>query len=118
MDNRGTILIVDDDPLHLKLYSWIIGQGGYTSLTALVKRAEIVLPDSTPIDLAIMDYSFGGLISATDVAQKIIVTFPDVPILVLSDQSWMPHDIAPFASGFVRKGDPALLLQRIGELLD
>jgi DNA-binding NtrC family response regulator len=29
----ATVLLVDDDPSHLKLYSWIVARGGYRAIT-------------------------------------------------------------------------------------
>ena len=43
--------------------------------------------------------------------------FPSKPVVVLSDLLWMPEDIAPYASGFVRKGEPEQLLTLIESLL-
>jgi CheY-like chemotaxis protein len=111
------ILIVDDDPVHLKLYSWIVNRGGYGAIGALVKSSDFELPTVEQVELVLMDYNYGGLAPATSVAKKIQARFNAVPILVLSDQVIMPDDIAPFASGFVRKGDPELLLQTINSLM-
>ena len=40
-----------------------------------------------------------------------------MPILVLSDLPWMPEDVAPYASGFVRKGEPQQLIEMVGSLV-
>jgi CheY-like chemotaxis protein len=117
LEPTGIILIVDDDPVHLKLYSWIVNRSGYGAVGALVKTAGLELPTKDKFDLVLMDYNFGGLATATSIATKIQAEFAGVPILVLSDQPFMPQDIAPFASGFVRKGDPELLLQTISTLM-
>ena len=117
LKRNGNILIVDDDPVHLKLYSWIVNRGGYEAIGALVRTAGLELPTTTTVDLALMDYNYGGLVTATSVAAQIRAAFLGAPILVLSDQPYMPPDIAPIAAGFVRKGDPELLLSTIANLM-
>jgi hypothetical protein len=32
MDGEASVLIIDDDPAHLKIYGWIIGAAGYRAL--------------------------------------------------------------------------------------
>lgn len=108
-----TILIVDDDPSHLKIYSWVIERGGFRSLPALVQQDELNLPEAEQIDLAVLDYRLGVGLSAVEVAKRLREIYPSTPILILSDLYGMPEDIAPYASGFVRKGEPQQLLDTI-----
>lgn len=112
-----TILIVDDDPSHLKIYSWVVERGGFRSLPALVRQDELELPEAAEIDLAILDYRLGIGLSAVDVAKRLREIYPTTPILILSDLYGMPGDIAPYASGFVRKGEPQQLLDTIVSML-
>jgi DNA-binding NtrC family response regulator len=109
----GTVLIVDDDPSHLKLYSWVVERGGFRSLTALVRRDVIEFPDTERIDVAVLDYRLGDKLSAVDVAKRLKAIYPAVPILILSDMLWMPEDVAPYASAFIRKGEPQQLIDMI-----
>jgi len=113
----STVLIVDDDPSHLKLYSWVVQRGGFRTVTALVQRQTVQIPETEPIDLAVLDYRLGGQLSAVDVAKRLRSVFPETPIVVLSDMQWLPEDIAPYACGFVRKGEPEELLQTITSAL-
>lgn len=110
------MLIVDDDPSHLKLYSWILQRGGFQSITALVQGESVDLPQQR-IDVAVLDYRLGPQLTACDVAQRLRIDFPSMPIVVLSDLPWMPDDVAPYASGFVRKGEPQQLLDMIGSVV-
>jgi DNA-binding NtrC family response regulator len=109
----GTVLIVDDDPSHLKLYSWVVERGGFRSLTALVRRDVIDLPDTERIDVAVLDYRLGDKLSAVDVAKRLKTIYPAIAILILSDMLWMPEDVAPYASAFIRKGEPQQLIDMI-----
>jgi DNA-binding response OmpR family regulator len=112
-----TVLIVDDDASHLKIYTWIIERGGFRSLPALVQRDVVNLPEAEEIDVAVLDYRLGVGLSAVDVAKRLRGLYPKTPILILSDLYGMPEDIAPYASGFVRKGEPQQLLDIIFETI-
>ncbi|HET9742431.1 MAG TPA: response regulator [Terriglobales bacterium] len=117
MPGKMTVLLIDDDPSHLKLYSWVVDKGGYRTLTALVKGNSVALPRDEQVDLTVLDYRIGTTITAVEVARQLAATFPKKPILVLSDLPWMPDDIAPYAAAFVRKGEPEQMLQTIEKLI-
>ncbi len=112
-----SVLIVDDDPSHLKIYSWIIERGGYRTVPLLAWTEPLAIPQAEPIDLVLLDYRLGESLSAPDVAKQIRFTFPEAPILVLSDMMYMPDDMAEYATAFVRKGNPEQLLQTVGTYL-
>jgi CheY-like chemotaxis protein len=117
MLERPSILIVDDDPTHLKVYGWMVEAAGYRALPVEVRFAGVDLPEG-PADLVLLDYHLGSRkIKAVEVAQQIRSRLPSVPIVVLSDAMCLPQDIAPLVQGFVRKGDPAKLVGRLQQLL-
>lgn len=113
--NSPAVLIIDDDPAHLRIYGWIIQAAGFSSVPALVSRDQIELP-SAPVDLVLLDYHLNG-IEAADVAQRVRERFSAVPILVLSDALMLPDDVAPRVDGFIRKGDPARLVETVSRVL-
>jgi hypothetical protein len=51
--------------------------------------------------------------SAVEVARVVKCRYSGAPILVLSDALVVPEDIAPLVDGFVRKGDPARLVETV-----
>lgn len=110
------ILIIDDDPSHLRIYGWIIQTAGYCSVPGLVSRDHVDLPDG-PVDLVLLDYHLNGRMTAVEVARVVKSTFPEAPIFVLSDALLLPEDIAPLVQGFVRKGDPAKLVETVSQAL-
>lgn len=112
-----TVLIVDDEPSHLKIYSWIIERGGYRAVPLLAWPQPVTIPQTEPIDLALLDYRLGESISAPDLAEQIRTAFPGAPILVLSDMMYMPEDMEKHATAFVRKGNPDQLLQTLDSFL-
>jgi hypothetical protein len=64
-----------------------------------------------------LDYRLGPKVKASDLAKEVKNTYAAAPILVLSDLAWMPDDMKPFASAFVRKGDPDELLKALDRLI-
>lgn len=112
-----SVLIVDDDPSHLKIYSWIIERGGYRAVPLLAWPQPLTMPQTESIDLALLDYRLGETISAPDLAEQIRSTFPAAPILVLSDAMYMPEDMEKHATAFVRKGNPEQLLHTLDSFL-
>ena len=113
---KPTVLIVDDDPSHLRIYGWIIQSAGFESVSALVTFDALDLPNAD-VDLVLLDYHLNGRLTAIDVAKVLRNQYTTAPILVLSDAMMMPDDIAPFVDGFVRKGDPARLVETVSERL-
>ncbi len=107
------ILILDDDPMHLEIYGLLLKQAGYDALPTLVRFAGTKIPNGECIGLVLLDYRLNSIKTSPDFAQEIRALYPSVPILVLSDLWALPSDIAPFVTGFVRKGEPAKLLEAV-----
>ncbi len=108
----ATVLIVDDDPSHLKIYSWIVERGGFRSVPVLAWGSTLDLPQSETVDIALLDYRLGG-ITAAEAVRQVKATYPSAHILILSDMMYMPDDVADHASAFVRKGHPDQLLETL-----
>lgn len=113
-----TVLLIDDDASHLKLYSLIVATAGFRALTALVTRNDVEIPDHEQIDVTLLDYRLGGTLSSADVASRIQSAYPTCPIVVLSDMMWMPDDMKPYGAAFVRKGEPQQLLSTLAAVID
>jgi DNA-binding NtrC family response regulator len=112
-----TILIVDDDQLHLTLYTWILQRQGYKCETALVKSTSVDLPQITVVDLVLLDYSLNSSLTSLDVAHKIKKVFPAAPIVILSEMQWMPDEMKDHAVAFINKGDPKRLVDIVSDVL-
>jgi len=106
-------MIVDDDPMHLEIYALLMKQAGYDTIPVLVRFSGTEIPPNLPLGLALLDYRLNSTKTSPEYAQEIRAVYPQVPILVLSDLWSLPTDIAPFVSGFVRKGEPAKLLETV-----
>lgn len=116
MREPASVLIVDDDPTHQQIYSWIVEAAGYRPLIAQVLLTGINLPEE-PADVVLLDYHLGPQTKAVDAARVIQSRLPNVPVIILSDAFALPEDIAPFVKGFVRKGDPGKLVDTLRRML-
>ncbi len=107
------VLILDDDPMHLEIYALLMRQGGYDALPTLVRFVGTEIPCGECIGLVLLDYRLNSTKTSPEFASEIRTLYPTVPIIVLSDLWSLPTDIAPFVNGFVRKGEPAKLLETV-----
>jgi two-component system response regulator GlrR len=116
-EEKPSVLIVDDDPEHLRIYGWIMKAAGLEPVAAQVTVDGVSLPAEGSFSVIVLDYRLTGSITAVEAAQHIRRRFPAPPIIVLSDLFGMPADIAAYARCFVRKGEPEKLIQTIRHLL-
>lgn len=118
-DQETTVLIVDDDQLHLTLYTWILQSHGYKCKSALVRSTSVDLPadNDNNIDLVLLDYRLSSSLSAKDVLLLLKNRFASVPIVLLSEMQWMPDDMRGHAIAFVNKGDPKRLVETIDGII-
>ena len=114
---KPTVLIVDDDPSHLRIYGWIIQAAGFDPLPALVTHTDVELRDGAAVDLVLLDYHLNASMTAPEIAKLVRTRYSTAPILVLSDAVMMPDDIGPLVDGFIRKGDPARLVELVTQML-
>jgi DNA-binding response OmpR family regulator len=117
MINHRRILLIDDDPSHLEIYGMIVARVGFDGIPVLVRfSGPDPFPD-TEVSAILLDYRLKSVKTSPEIALELRERFPGVPIIVLSDLWSMPEDIAPFATSFVRKGDPRILLAKLESLL-
>jgi two-component system OmpR family response regulator len=76
------VLLLDDHPENLLLRSTILRKYGYLTETAsTIEEAEQLLDQ---IDIAVLDYHLGAGQFGTDVATKLRLQHPEIPIIILS----------------------------------
>ncbi len=117
MQQKASILVVDDDLSHLRIYGWIMNAAGFRAVSAQVLAGDVRLPVDDSFDVVVLDYRLAGTLTAVEAAQQIKRRYPKAPIVILSDVFGMPDDIAPYAKRFVRKGEPEKLIATIRNLL-
>jgi DNA-binding response OmpR family regulator len=106
-----TILMVDDDPQHLQMQSWIMHQAGFRVVTVVVGRSTFSLPQNEQPGLILMDYRLNSDLTSAQVAGLLRQTFAGVPIVLLSNVPDMPEEMAPLVDRFMKKGEPEELVQ-------
>jgi DNA-binding response OmpR family regulator len=112
------VLIVDDDPSHLEIYSLLMKQAGIEPVAALVRFVGVDLPQDEAVNLILLDYRLNSLKTSAQLAQEIRRLYPSAPIVVLSDLWNLPADIEPYVNGFVRKGEPVKLIETVTRLIE
>jgi DNA-binding response OmpR family regulator len=111
------ILIVDDDPDHLKIYGWILERANMKPVPCLVKKDGLELPLVDGVELVVLDYALNSRTTSVEVAERLRKEYQNAPILVLSDMNELPEDIEPYVQAFVRKGNPEKLVATVMSLL-
>ena len=76
MSQPPTVLIVDDDPSHLKLYSWIVERAAFKSAVALVGSTRVVYPEGRDIDIIALDYRLASTLNAFEIAVELNQLYP------------------------------------------
>jgi DNA-binding response OmpR family regulator len=117
MGAKASVLIVDDNPVHLELYRMIVEQAGFRGIPLLVSFGGMEFPLGDPVDAVLLDYRLGPDISGINAVKQVRERYPQVPILILSDQYDPPSDAVPYIQGFVRKGNPEDLLSALRQML-
>lgn len=109
----STVLLIDDDPSQLKLYTWILQRGSFAVVPALVGSTSVDLPDpaNVSVDVVLLDYRLSSQLVAADIAELVRAKFPNAPIIVLSELPFMPEAARAYGNGFVPKGEPEKLLK-------
>jgi DNA-binding NtrC family response regulator len=114
---RKRILIIDDDPSHLDIYGMIVDRAGFCPVEVRVRFAGLDPVPDGKIAAILLDYRLNSVKTAPEIAQELKAKYPEAPIVVFSDFWTMPIDIRPYASDFVRKGEPENLLNTLRKLL-
>lgn len=117
MPYKATILIIDDDPVHLQIYRLVLESAGFRGLPLLVSLCGMDFPEEE-VQAVLLDYRLAPNISAREVALEVKARYPSAPILILSDMHEAPADTASIVQAFVRKGNPEKLLSTLHKLIE
>jgi DNA-binding NtrC family response regulator len=113
MQPSPRVLIFDDDPSHLGIYAMIVQRAGFEPIPVLVRfSGPDPIPDSG-VNLVLLDYRLNSVTTAPEIARQVRSKFPEAPIILLSDLWTPPDDVASMISQFVRKGEPAKLVEAL-----
>ena len=111
------ILYVDDKPDRLQVMRARLERLGYSVELAQSGSEALRIFESTPIDLAIVDYYMPGM-NGDVVAMEMKRTHPFVPIIIFSGTFTLPEMVMAYVDGFVSTSDePDALVNKVSELL-
>jgi CheY-like chemotaxis protein len=118
----GLILLVDDNPINLKLASEVLMAGGYSTVTAAdAEQARELLNTQLP-DLILMDIALPGMdgLSLT----KLLKTEPrlrHVPVVALTAYAMRGDDLKALAAGcdgYISKPiDTRILVEQVAAII-
>jgi CheY-like chemotaxis protein len=115
MENRTTVLYVDDNPKSSRLLTSVLEECGFRVITKNDPVEALALCKRTYFDLALIDYEM-PLMSGSQLAQEIKYLAPDVPVLMISGRTALPATELAFVDahfGFGTSLDDLLWTMRI-----
>ena len=89
-NHQHLVLCVDDETIGLEVRRMLLERAGYRVLTALDGSAGLDLFAREPVEAVILDFSMPGM-SGGEVAQRMRLVKPNVPILMLSAYTSLPQ---------------------------
>jgi two-component system, NarL family, capsular synthesis sensor histidine kinase RcsC len=115
MENRTTVLYVDDNPKSSRLLASVLEECGFRVITRNDPIEALALCQRTYFDLALLDYEM-PLMSGAKLAQEIKYLVPDVPVVLISGRASLPASELAFVDthfGFGTSLDDLLWTMRI-----
>ena len=115
MDERTTVLYVDDNPKSSRLLASVLEQCGFRIITKNDPVEALMLCRRTGFDLALLDYEMPGM-SGAKLAREIKHLMPDVPVVLISGRTSIPLPELEFVDahfGFGTALDDLLWTMRI-----
>jgi len=115
MENRTTVLYVDDNPKSSRLLTSVLEECGFRVITKNDPLEALALCKRTYFDLALLDYEM-PLMSGAKLAQEIKHLVPDVPVVLISGRTTLPPSELAFVDthfGFGTSLDDLLWTMRI-----
>ena len=115
MENRTTVLYVDDNPKSSRLLTSVLEECGFRVIAKNDPVEALVLCRKTYFDLALLDYEMPAM-PGSKLAQEIKFLAPDVPVVLISSRSTLPSSELAFVDahfGFGTVLDDLLWTMRI-----
>ena len=113
-----TILLVDDIPEDLALYSRALGEAGYRAITTLIGTDYFGIHHNESPALILLDRTLVSSLSAATIAKVLRDIFPTSPIVMFSKSAQVPPDVNGLIQGVLQKRGPAKLLSAVRNLLE
>ena len=112
------ILVIDDDPIHTKMVSYLLAEHGYTVTVLTDPRGVLDTIRQQAVDLIFMEvalpYQDGFSLCAQLRRQH-----PDLPIIFLSTRSTTADQVRGFAQGAdLRRQAPSIVWAKLAALAE
>ena len=123
MNQRPTILIVDDEPFNIAVLDQELDDLGYHTISAADGQAALEQVLAGAPDLVLLDIMMPVMDGFAVLAQlKASSATRDIPVIIISANNDMPNVVKGIAQGaedyLPKPFDPVLLAARIGACLD
>jgi len=115
MDERTTVLYVDDNPKSSRLLASVLEECGFKIISQNDPVEALTLCRRTGFDLALLDYEMPAM-SGAKLAREIKHLMPDVPVVLISGRTSIPPAELEFVDahfGFGTALDDLLWTMRI-----
>jgi CheY-like chemotaxis protein len=115
MDDRNTVLYVDDNPKSSRLLTSVLEECGFRVIAKNDPHEALALCTRTYFDVALLDYEMPEM-SGAKLAQEIKFLVPDAPVILISGKSFLPPSELVFVDahfGFGTSLDDLLWTMRI-----
>lgn len=116
VNNKATVLVVDDEQTALVLRKLVLEKSGFHVLTATSGQQALEMLPVTQIDLVLSDLLMPKMLG-TELARRIKENFPDLPVVIISGVNEIPQE-ASYADMFISKLEgPVALMEKLRSLL-
>ena len=115
MDERITVLYVDDNPKSSRLLASVLEECGFRIISKNDPAEALALCSMTVFDLALLDYEM-PVMTGAHLAREIKHLMPDVPVVLISGRTSIPESELEFVDahfGFGTALDDLLWSMRI-----
>ncbi|MGH9641609.1 MAG: response regulator [Terriglobales bacterium] len=89
MDERTTVLYVDDNPKSSRLLASVLEECGFKMISKNDPREALALCRRISFDLALLDYEMPAM-SGAQLAREIKHLMPEVPVVLISGRTSIP----------------------------
>jgi CheY-like chemotaxis protein len=115
MENRTTVLYVDDNPKSSRLLSSVLEECGFRVISRNDPAEALLLCRRTYFDLALLDYEMPEM-SGSRLAREIKYLVPEAPVVLISGRTSLPSSELEFVDahfGFGTSLDDLIWTMRI-----
>jgi DNA-binding response OmpR family regulator len=117
VEDRPTLLCIDDDQLGLQIRQIVLECAGFQVFTATDGESGLALFSQHLFHAVILDFAMPGM-DGGQVAARMRAARSEVPILLLSAYVDLPTEVIKSVNFTMMKGGPAeMLIEKIQEML-